>query len=44
MEGTTENQRVIKGTLGDIVEKAKKEGAKPPGVIVVGDVVNVLEN
>ena len=44
MEGTTENQRVIKGTLGDIVEKAKKEGAKPPGVIVVGDVVNVLDS
>ena len=44
MEGTTENQRVIKGTLGDIVEKAKKEGAKPPGVIVVGEVVNVLDS
>ncbi len=41
--GTTENQRVIKGTLGDIVEKAKKEKISPPGVIVVGDVVNVLE-
>lgn len=25
MEGTTKNQRVIKGTLGDIVEKAKKK-------------------
>ncbi|MCQ6254014.1 uroporphyrinogen-III C-methyltransferase [Methanocaldococcus sp.] len=41
--GTTKNQRVIKGTLGDIVEKAKKEKISPPGVIVVGDVVNVLE-
>ncbi|NPA62219.1 MAG: uroporphyrinogen-III C-methyltransferase [Methanococci archaeon] len=42
LEGTTENQKVIKGTLGNIVDKAKKEGIKPPGVIVVGDVVNVL--
>ena len=42
LEGTTKNQKVIKGTLGNIVDKAKKEGIKPPGVIVVGDVVNVL--
>ncbi|ACX73301.1 uroporphyrin-III C-methyltransferase [Methanocaldococcus vulcanius M7] len=42
LEGTTKNQKVIKGTLGNIVNKAKKEGIKPPGVIVVGEVVNVL--
>ena len=42
-DGTTEKQKVVKGTLRDIVEKAKEHGIKPPGVIVVGDVVNVLD-
>jgi len=41
--GTTKRQKVIKGTLGDIVKKAKEHKVKPPGVIVVGEVVNVLE-
>ncbi|AXI25374.1 uroporphyrinogen-III C-methyltransferase [Methanofervidicoccus sp. A16] len=41
--GTTERQKVIKGTLGDIVKKAKENNVKPPGVIVVGEVVNVLD-
>ncbi len=43
MDGTKENQKVVKGTLGDIVEKAKENDIRPPGIIVVGDVVNVLE-
>ena len=41
--GTTERQKVVKGTLGDIVKKAKENNVKPPGVIVVGEVVNVLD-
>ncbi|MEE8168637.1 MAG: uroporphyrinogen-III C-methyltransferase [Candidatus Hydrothermarchaeales archaeon] len=40
-EGTTKKQRVIEGTLGDIVEKAKKEGVKPPAITVVGEVVKL---
>jgi uroporphyrin-III C-methyltransferase len=39
--GTTPQQKVIRGTLATIVEKAEKEGIKAPAVIVVGDVVNV---
>ncbi len=37
--GTTPNQKVIEGVLGDMVEKAK--GVRPPGVIVIGEVVNL---
>lgn len=37
--GTTPNQKVIEGPLGDIVEKAR--GARPPGVIVIGEVVGL---
>jgi uroporphyrin-III C-methyltransferase len=40
-EGTTERQRVIVGTLGDIVKKAEKEKVKPPAIIVVGEVVKL---
>ncbi|HID47473.1 MAG TPA: uroporphyrinogen-III C-methyltransferase, partial [Methanococcaceae archaeon] len=42
-EGTTERQKVVKGTLGDIVKKARESNIKPPGVIVVGEVVNILD-
>ena len=41
--GTTKRQRVIGGTLGDIAEKAKEKGVKPPAVIVIGDVVKLGE-
>lgn len=42
-EGTTEKQRVIVGSLGNIVKKAEKAKVKPPAVIVVGDVVRLRE-
>lgn len=42
MDGTRENQRLVKGTLSNIVEKAKLENVYPPGIILVGNVVNVL--
>ncbi|MFQ6105566.1 MAG: uroporphyrinogen-III C-methyltransferase [Candidatus Hydrothermarchaeaceae archaeon] len=42
-EGTTERQKVIEGTLGDIVEKAEKERIKPPAIIVIGEVVKLRE-
>ena len=40
-KGFTEDERIVCGTLGDIVKVAEKEDVKPPAVIVVGDVVRV---
>ena len=42
--GTTPNQRTIIGTLGNIYERATEEGLQPPGIIVVGDVVNLKDS
>lgn len=39
--GTTPGQKVVTGVLGEMAEKAK--GIKPPGVIVIGGVVNLRE-
>ena len=39
---STPRQRVMKGTIHSIVEIAKKNEAKPPAIVIVGDVVNVL--
>jgi uroporphyrin-III C-methyltransferase len=39
--GTTEQQRVVVGTLDDIAEKAKS--VSPPAVIVVGEVVGLVD-
>jgi siroheme synthase len=41
--GASERQRVITGTLSDIVEKAKKEKIKPPAIIVIGEVVKLRD-
>jgi len=41
--GTTNKQRVVKGTLGTIAVVANKAGVKPPAVIVIGRVAG-LEN
>lgn len=35
---TTKRQRVVRGTLADIVQKAEEEGIQPPSVVVVGEV------
>ncbi len=43
VNGTTEEQRVVVGTLGDIVEKARRAQVKPPAVIVVGKTVALRE-
>jgi uroporphyrin-III C-methyltransferase len=40
-EGTTLNQRIVTGTLADIVEKARS--IHPPAVLVVGEVVRLHE-
>jgi len=39
--GTLPNERVVVGTLGDIVERAKRALVRPPAVIVVGEVVRL---
>lgn len=40
---TTREQRVITGTLEDIVQRAYEERVSPPAVIVIGDVVRMSE-
>ena len=40
-EGTTSNQQVVTGTLGNIVEKARE--IRPPAVLIVGEVVRLQE-
>jgi len=40
-EGTTANQRIVAGTLSDIVEKSKD--VRPPAVFIVGEVVRLRE-
>ena len=42
--GTMPNQRTIIGTLANINQKVKDAALTPPGVIVVGDVVNLREH
>lgn len=37
--GTAKEERIISGTLSNIIEKAKKHSVKPPAVFIVGDVV-----
>ncbi len=41
--GTTKEQRVIKGTLSNIVKKVKGAKMKPPAIIIVGRVVSLQE-
>ncbi|MDY6966264.1 MAG: uroporphyrinogen-III C-methyltransferase [Halobacteriota archaeon] len=41
--GTTEDQRITKGVLEDISEVAKREGVKPPAIIVIGGVVGLSD-
>lgn len=41
--GTYSYQNVAKGTLETIVEEVKKQKVKTPGIIVVGDVVNLRD-
>ena len=40
-QGTTLNQRVICGTLANIVERVAAESVRPPTLIIVGDVVQL---
>lgn len=40
-EGTTENQRVLRCTLGTLGETIRERKVRPPAVLVVGDVVGL---
>ncbi|ABR54198.1 uroporphyrin-III C-methyltransferase [Methanococcus vannielii SB] len=42
MNGSRENQRIVRGTLSNIVDTSKLENVSPPGIIIIGDVVNIL--
>jgi uroporphyrin-III C-methyltransferase/precorrin-2 dehydrogenase/sirohydrochlorin ferrochelatase len=41
-EGSTDAQRVLRGTLGTIAADARAAGIRPPATVVIGDVVAVL--
>jgi uroporphyrin-III C-methyltransferase/precorrin-2 dehydrogenase/sirohydrochlorin ferrochelatase len=41
-EGSTDAQRVLRGTLGSIAVACREAGIRPPAVVVVGDVVATL--
>src|SRR6187200_3536572 len=41
--GTTKEQRVIKGTLSNIAKKVKETKMKPPAIIIIGRVVSLHE-
>ncbi len=40
-KGSTEEERIVEGTLGNIVEIAREKEVKPPAIIVVGEVVRL---
>lgn len=41
-EGTTDAQRVLRSTLASVAEDAAGAGIRPPAVVVIGDVVQIL--
>jgi len=42
-QGTTDNQRVVSGTVGDIAALALEAGARAPTLVIVGTVVRLRE-
>lgn len=42
-QGTLVGERVVTGTLGDIVKQARVAGIRPPATVVIGDVVGLRE-
>jgi len=43
-DGTTSRQRVLSGTLEDIIPRTEKVRPQPPAVVVVGEVVRLRES
>ena len=41
--GTRGDQVTVEGTLGDLGERVRKEGLRPPALVVVGEVVRLRE-
>ena len=41
-EGSTDAQRIVRTTLGEVAGAAAEAGIRPPAVVVIGDVVAVL--
>jgi siroheme synthase len=41
--GTYETQQTVTGTLQTIADDAEEEGMRPPGVIIIGEVVRLRE-
>jgi uroporphyrin-III C-methyltransferase/precorrin-2 dehydrogenase/sirohydrochlorin ferrochelatase len=41
-EGTTSTQRTLRATLSTVADEARREGVRPPAVVVVGPVVDAL--
>jgi uroporphyrin-III C-methyltransferase len=41
--GTTKKQRIVKGNLSNIVEKAQEKKMKSPAIIIIGKVVSLQE-
>jgi uroporphyrin-III C-methyltransferase len=41
--GTYPNQQVLTGTLEDLAEKKDAAGLKPPGIVIIGEVVRLRE-
>lgn len=41
-EATTGGQRIVRSTLGEVTDAVTAAGLRPPAVVVVGDVVEVL--
>ena len=41
--GTTPHQKILIGTLGNIVERARANDFKPPAILVVGEVIALRE-
>lgn len=41
--GTTETQRTVVGTVADLAQRVEVAGLRPPGVVVIGDVVRLRD-
>jgi len=40
-DGTTTKQKIVIGTISNIVQKVKQSKIKPPSIIIIGNVVSL---